>query len=125
VWIVHDPWPQPERGYRALQHSGTTVVRNNSLLPCHTHDVEPAAHWFSIVPPPAPSSSRWGVTHGLACKPCISTWNFQYLPSRRVEPSSRLWGAACEFVKLRKHLVQHRCADVADPLLHTTAIDRP
>jgi hypothetical protein len=100
------------------------VVRNNSLAPRHMHDVELAVHRFSIAPPPTPSLSG-GVTHRLAYKPCISTWNFRYLPSRRVEPSSRLRGAACEFVELRKHLAQHRCADVADPLLHATAINRP
>jgi hypothetical protein len=121
--------PRGRRGSTDWQYADdartTPVVRNNSLVPRHTHDVEPAAHRFSIVPPPTPSSSRWGVTHGLACKPRISTWNFRYLPSRGVEPSSRLRGAACEFVELCKHLVQHRCADVADPLLHTTAIDGP
>jgi hypothetical protein len=98
---------EDERPYRLTPSltppCNPVVVRNNSLVPRHTHDVEPAAHRFSIVPPPTPSSSGWGVIHGRACKPCISTWNFRYLSSPRVEPSSRLRGVACELVELCKH----------------------
>jgi hypothetical protein len=47
------------------------------------------------------------------------------LPSRRVGASNKVTGAACEFVELRTYLVQYRVADVADPLLHATAIDGP
>lgn len=96
--------------FYSMTREAQRVVRNNSIVPRHTYDVEPAAHRFSIVPPPTLNSSEWGVIHGLACKPCVSTWNFQYLPRRRVEPSSRLWGAAYELVQFRKDLAEYRFA---------------
>ncbi len=44
--------------YNSIVRSATSpVARNNSLVPRHTHDVEPAAQRFSIVPPPTSSLS--------------------------------------------------------------------
>lgn len=91
------------------------MVRNNFIVPHHTHDIEPAAHEFSTVPP----------SHRAHQRGRYLPMGLHALPSPRVGPSHRLSGAACEFVELRAHLVQRRGADVADPLLHATAIDGP
>src|SRR5688572_25814077 len=88
------------------------------------HYIEPTAQQFSPVPPPT-EIIRVGGTHRPARMAGICARSFQHLPSPRVRPSNRLPGAACEFVELRKHRVQHCFADAADTLLDTAAINGP
>ncbi len=49
--IYADGWGRwVEEGHVHMGSVQTGVVRNNFIVLCHTHDIEPVAHEFSTVP---------------------------------------------------------------------------